>query len=87
MTTSSRDQRCLGTATTSPRCMPDAEAAASWCDEAIDLLDRGEARVAEVVDGEVVVHQWLKQAILLCSGYAAWRPSSSAPSSTATGCR
>ena len=34
--------------------------------EAIDLLDRGEARVAEVVDGEVVVHQWLKQAILLC---------------------
>ena len=33
--------------------------------EAIDLLDRGEARVAEVVDGEVVVHEWLKQAILL----------------------
>src|SRR6184192_2438235 len=34
--------------------------------EAIDLLDRGEARVAEVgADGEVVVHQWLKQAILL----------------------
>ncbi len=35
--------------------------------EAIDLLDRGEARVAEV-DGatdQVVVHQWLKQAILL----------------------
>jgi len=34
--------------------------------EAIDLLDRGEARVAEVgADGEVVVHEWLKQAILL----------------------
>jgi 2,3,4,5-tetrahydropyridine-2-carboxylate N-succinyltransferase len=33
--------------------------------EAIDLLDRGEARVAEVLDDEVVVHQWLKQAILL----------------------
>jgi 2,3,4,5-tetrahydropyridine-2-carboxylate N-succinyltransferase len=33
--------------------------------EAIDLLDRGEARIAEVVDGDVVVHQWLKQAILL----------------------
>ena len=33
--------------------------------EAIDLLDRGEARVAEVVDDEVVVHEWLKQAILL----------------------
>jgi 2,3,4,5-tetrahydropyridine-2-carboxylate N-succinyltransferase len=33
--------------------------------EAVELLDTGEARVAEVVDGEVVVHQWLKQAILL----------------------
>jgi 2,3,4,5-tetrahydropyridine-2-carboxylate N-succinyltransferase len=34
--------------------------------EAIDLLDRGEARVAEMgADGDVVVHQWLKQAILL----------------------
>ena len=33
--------------------------------EAIDRLDSGEARVAEVVDGEVVVHEWLKQAILL----------------------
>jgi 2,3,4,5-tetrahydropyridine-2-carboxylate N-succinyltransferase len=33
--------------------------------EAIELLDRGEARVAEIVDGEVVVHEWLKQAILL----------------------
>jgi 2,3,4,5-tetrahydropyridine-2-carboxylate N-succinyltransferase len=33
---------------------------------AVDLLDRGEARVAEVdADGEVIVHQWLKQAILL----------------------
>jgi 2,3,4,5-tetrahydropyridine-2-carboxylate N-succinyltransferase len=35
--------------------------------EAVDLLDRGEARVAEVdpVTDDVVVHQWLKQAILL----------------------
>jgi 2,3,4,5-tetrahydropyridine-2-carboxylate N-succinyltransferase len=33
--------------------------------QAIDLLDRGEVRVAEVVDGEVVVHEWLKHAILL----------------------
>jgi len=33
--------------------------------EAVTLLDRGEARVAEVVDDEVVVHAWLKQAILL----------------------
>jgi 2,3,4,5-tetrahydropyridine-2,6-dicarboxylate N-succinyltransferase len=35
--------------------------------QAIDLLDEGKARVAEVdpVTDEVVVHQWLKQAILL----------------------
>ncbi len=34
--------------------------------EAIDLLDTGEARVAETtVSGEVVVHEWLKEAILL----------------------
>ncbi len=33
---------------------------------AIDLLDSGKARVAEIApDGTVVVHQWLKQAILL----------------------
>ncbi len=32
---------------------------------AIELLDKGEARVAEVVDDAVVVHHWLKQAILL----------------------
>jgi 2,3,4,5-tetrahydropyridine-2-carboxylate N-succinyltransferase len=40
----------------------DARAAVN---EAIDLLDRGEARVAEVVDDRVVVHEWLKAAILL----------------------
>jgi 2,3,4,5-tetrahydropyridine-2-carboxylate N-succinyltransferase len=39
--------------------------AAQHVREAIDLLDSGQARVAEIVDGEVVVHQWLKQAILL----------------------
>jgi 2,3,4,5-tetrahydropyridine-2-carboxylate N-succinyltransferase len=34
--------------------------------EAIDLLETGNARVAEVDDaGNVVVHQWLKQAILI----------------------
>ena len=34
--------------------------------EAIDLLDTGQARVAEVDGrGEVTVHQWLKQSILL----------------------
>jgi len=34
--------------------------------EAIDLLDTGKARVAEVGDdGIVIVHEWLKQAILI----------------------
>ena len=35
--------------------------------EAVELLDRGTARVAEIdpATDEVVVHQWLKQAILL----------------------
>ncbi len=33
--------------------------------EAIGLLDQGELRVAEVVGDEVVVHEWLKLAILL----------------------
>ncbi len=35
-------------------------------ESAIDLLDKGEARVAEKgADGEWVVHQWLKKAVLL----------------------
>jgi 2,3,4,5-tetrahydropyridine-2-carboxylate N-succinyltransferase len=34
-------------------------------DSAIDALDRGEARIAEKVDGEWAVHQWLKKAVLL----------------------
>src|SRR5436309_7778451 len=34
--------------------------------EAIDLLDTGKSRVAEIDDdGNVVVHEWLKQAILI----------------------
>jgi 2,3,4,5-tetrahydropyridine-2,6-dicarboxylate N-succinyltransferase len=33
--------------------------------KAVELLDSGEARVAELVDGDVVVHQWLKYAVLL----------------------
>ncbi len=41
------------------------EAAFATVKQVIDALDRGECRVAEVVNGEVVVHQWLKQAILL----------------------
>jgi len=39
--------------------------AAAVVHEAIELLDTGQVRVAEVVGEEVVVHQWLKQAILL----------------------
>ncbi len=44
--------------------MSDTEAAVC-VRAAIDLLDRGEARVAEWSGDDVVVHQWLKQAILL----------------------
>ena len=33
--------------------------------EAVRLLDSGDARVAEPDGGDVIVHQWLKQAILL----------------------
>jgi 2,3,4,5-tetrahydropyridine-2-carboxylate N-succinyltransferase len=44
--------------------MSEADARAT-VDEAITLLDAGEARVAEVVGDDVVVHEWLKQAILL----------------------
>jgi len=33
--------------------------------EAINLLDTGEARIAEIVDDTVVVHEWLKRAVLL----------------------
>jgi 2,3,4,5-tetrahydropyridine-2-carboxylate N-succinyltransferase len=33
--------------------------------EAIELLDGGDARVAEVTDDEVVVNEWLKYAVLL----------------------
>ncbi|MFO1393311.1 MAG: 2,3,4,5-tetrahydropyridine-2,6-dicarboxylate N-succinyltransferase [Steroidobacteraceae bacterium] len=34
-------------------------------ESAVDLLDRGQARVAEKVAGAWVVHQWLKKAVLL----------------------
>ena len=33
--------------------------------ETLSLLDSGKARVAEKVDGEWIVHQWLKKAALL----------------------
>jgi 2,3,4,5-tetrahydropyridine-2,6-dicarboxylate N-succinyltransferase len=42
-----------------------ADEAESCVREAVDMLDQGAARVAEIVDGEVVVHEWCKQAILL----------------------
>jgi 2,3,4,5-tetrahydropyridine-2-carboxylate N-succinyltransferase len=32
---------------------------------ALDLLDRGEARVAEKVEGQWIVNEWLKKAVLL----------------------
>ena len=44
--------------------MPEAEAR-DVVNSAIHLLDTGEARVAEVIDGAVVVHEWLKYAVLL----------------------
>jgi 2,3,4,5-tetrahydropyridine-2,6-dicarboxylate N-succinyltransferase len=34
-------------------------------EEILDLLDKGEVRVAEKIDGNWVVHEWLKKAILL----------------------
>src|SRR4029078_6255926 len=34
-------------------------------DTAISALDGGEARIAEKIDGEWIVHQWLKKAVLL----------------------
>jgi 2,3,4,5-tetrahydropyridine-2-carboxylate N-succinyltransferase len=34
-------------------------------EETLDLLDKGEARVAEKIDGKWIVNQWLKKAILL----------------------
>src|SRR5947208_3738947 len=37
----------------------------SAIDECIELLDSGKARVAEPRDGEWVVNQWLKKAVLL----------------------
>ncbi len=44
---------------------PADEDARAVVTEAIDLLDRGEARVAEVDGDDVVVNEWAKHAILL----------------------
>jgi 2,3,4,5-tetrahydropyridine-2-carboxylate N-succinyltransferase len=39
-------------------------------DATLDRLDRGELRVAEKIDGQWVVHQWVKKAVLLY--FRAW---------------
>ncbi len=45
---------------------PDGAEAAATVRRAVELLDRGEARVAELGAGGVpVVHEWLKEAVLL----------------------
>ena len=45
---------------------PDDGEAVETVEEAIGLLDRGEVRIADVdPSGSIVVHEWLKQAILL----------------------
>lgn len=43
----------------------EADRARSILLRVLEMLDSGEVRVAEVIDDEVVVHQWVKQAILL----------------------
>ncbi|MFI9162953.1 hypothetical protein [Kitasatospora aureofaciens] len=55
-----------------------AEAVAA-VDAAIGLLDTGRVRVAELLDGEVVVHEWLKNAILLLYKQASPQPSQFGP--------
>ncbi|MCB9764226.1 MAG: 2,3,4,5-tetrahydropyridine-2,6-dicarboxylate N-succinyltransferase [Alphaproteobacteria bacterium] len=47
--------------------------AAAWAatQEAVGLLDRGALRVAEKLDDTWVVHQWVKQAVLLWFRYSA----------------
>src|SRR6476469_6603911 len=44
--------------------LPEGDARAAVL-QAVELLDTGEARVAEVVGDDVVVHEWLKYAVLL----------------------
>jgi len=43
----------------------DAKEAWAVTQEAVALLDAGELRVAEKIDGDWVVHQWVKRAVLL----------------------
>ena len=44
---------------------PASEDVRKVVEEALGLLDSGQARVAEKIDGEWVVNQWLKKAVLL----------------------
>jgi 2,3,4,5-tetrahydropyridine-2-carboxylate N-succinyltransferase len=46
----------------------------SAVDSAIAALDSGEARIAEKVDGEWVINQWLKKAVLLSFRLNPMRP-------------
>ena len=48
-------------------------------DAALAALDAGEARVAEKIDGEWRVHQWLKKAVLLSFALNAMRAMPGAP--------
>jgi 2,3,4,5-tetrahydropyridine-2,6-dicarboxylate N-succinyltransferase len=48
-------------------------------DEALELLDRGTARVAAKVGGEWIVNQWLKKAVLLSFRLNDMTPISGAP--------
>ena len=48
----------------------DPEAGWAATQEAVELLDKGQLRVAEKLDGQWVVHQWLKQAVLLWFRYS-----------------
>jgi len=55
------------------------EAAAAAVQEALTELDAGRLRVASMVAGEWVVHQWLKQAVILFFRYAQMEASSAGP--------
>src|SRR2546423_11960393 len=57
-------------------------------DEALDLLDRGEKRVAEKQNGKWQVNQWLKKAVLLIdlplAVLTTWAPSRARPAGGAS---
>ena len=67
-TSSAADAQVLRLATTIDAAYADSADTAEAREavaHALDLLDAGRARVAEKVDGEWIVHEWLKRAILL----------------------